>query len=1674
MRQIKRPAGFEEGVPKEWRTAYVVAPRGVDLAAVERAITELVDGAPEGIAYIRPAEWPAPEPFIWFILKDRLPARDGDQIVAYSIDRLSIEGPLSKFGEALRARDYGGAKKAVGELYEARLNRTVWQIVYEFDRPRARDALEHLRRRYGEPYGRLWERHDELYLTWLAFRLADEFESYLRSGAGRELRTKEEAADLLALGRWLPVDLAPLFWLRLAGDPEGGPEFKAVWITALNTWFERMAEPYQPKKPAVARRALELFNAFMGAGLKYEELFPPPQRAEAVKPVEAAKAEAVETAKPAKAEQAEALKPEARRPAEAVERGLRPEAVEPEAKPAAEARRPAVEERGLRRLGEMPRAPIADVIPDGALEIVDHLVERFGLALDRDAAFKAKGLVAARVQARLEKIARREPEFAHILGEVAEDVLRSLGRLMASPDAARHARDALLYLFEGYQTKDGERLYARIELTVREAARRAEEAGIPDAEYRVKQFVLEILDVLARAGERYRRDALKGISTVERALRATAFAGLSAAAVYSAYHGLYSDAVVSSVASAIALADAGRFREAAEYVRRAAKALYEAARDVFERARVAAERLAELFVEAVARVLAWVDEHKAYLFLTAAVAAGLMAASAAMNLWGLIELGRLAHAASLAPFAAFGGAERSREEAFRLIKGAPDPYKKFLGIAKAANAGRIGLAEPWESLRKIIAPRPSEERRLMRGKAYGELDERGKRALFYAALALEEAFGVYRSALGEVAAAVQKREAGEPPLVYVADLEQIKQLAEGKERAFEKALSTLRKGLNEYAVRHDLGDLLNVDEGKARRLAEAGYRELPEFGDANFGTKAYAALLAYREHALGRRGAYGTAARYWLEEGGSARLLYYSPSTAHENAEKAKAERPAAVEGMIAEALRRLFLRPGRDRYSGFVELLKGGGLALELEKAEKTEKGTETYLFRLLKLEGGRFEELGIRLRIEKVGEGAGIVYALELGARWRGLFERELEVAKEAAEELRGRLPVKDPFAYMAGWPASDVAIIGEGNERELRMGTSHLWQLAETHALFGWSRIVVPRVGLTLEGPKPQFHARTSLEKLDEAVRRSAGLAVGGSAEGGWLKRLGVEAGSWDGLKRWIAGRWGEVVDAVKERLKDVEVGSDFDLTEALKELEGLGKRLDDDKVAREAVAPALLLMQAEKLGVNGESLRYFGAAVSGAIGGDGHVSAAREEVGLTCGSRAIALLWGAALAAYGIKAEVRGVGRGAFQVVASGGGAVRLARLYLLFGPPLLEGEDERVINHKLAEAVELGAKGTLNISWEGPRRTQSGIIAADLTISEGGVEVKYNVYLRDKVELQFNSTDRGRAELAALLLKLAGVDAEGKKVGDRGVWRVEAATDMLAAGREELRDVLADIVREAAKSGWVDAGRAERWLDKLRGGITLREGWPKYNVRLARSGALEVRYTSTSPDNIEREVQRFRDMGLVEGKHFAVKMPKGGEAGYVSILKEGLMYAARLSIRGSEGQRELAAKFVDYILQRAGEEGDDVYRKAEEIVKRGKEVASLRLAGFEKEVDGRLVKVIGGGARSEEGGSGRKLLRIKITAEIGGVRSDYEVTFSRRGSDNAAVGYAVARADADREADAERLSALIKALTGKEPKVRRMKNGEIVIKCTREHLEGFMRYAELYETIERWLEETGRR
>jgi Fe2+ transport system protein FeoA len=148
----------------------------------------------------------------------------------------------------------------------------------------------------------------------------------------------------------------------------------------------------------------------------------------------------------------------------------------------------------------------------------------------------------------------------------------------------------------------------------------------------------------------------------------------------------------------------------------------------------------------------------------------------------------------------------------------------------------------------------------------------------------------------------------------------------------------------------------------------------------------------------------------------------------------------------------------------------------------------------------------------------------------------------------------------------------------------------------------------------------------------------------------------------------------------------------------------------------------------------------------------------------------------------------------------------------------------------------------------------------------------------------------------------GVDAKEKKVGSRDIWYVETTADMLAAGHEKLRKALAEIVREAVARGWVDAGKAEGWLEKLERGRVLKEGWPEYLVRLSSSGALEVRFASISPDSKKQVAQRLREMGLEEGVHFSAKMPEGGGRGYVSILREGLAYAAWLSVHGSGEQQ----------------------------------------------------------------------------------------------------------------------------------------------------------------------------
>jgi len=94
-----------------------------------------------------------------------------------------------------------------------------------------------------------------------------------------------------------------------------------------------------------------------------------------------------------------------------------------------------------------------------------------------------------------------------------------------------------------------------------------------------------------------------------------------------------------------------------------------------------------------------------------------------------------------------------------------------------------------------------------------------------------------------------------------------------------------------------------------------------------------------------------------------------------------------------------------------------------------------------------------------------------------------------------------------------------------------------------------------------------------------------------------------------------------------------------------------------------------------------------------------------------------------------------------------------------------------------------------------------------------------------------------------------------------------------------------------------------------------------------------------------------------------------------------------------------------------------------LLKKAKQVAFLDWRAM------RRGSIIGRGAEFDVGRNGKNLQRIRITAEIDGVRCGYTITFGWRGARNEAVGRAYASVDAlgGRVADAERFSALMEAL-----------------------------------------------
>ena len=1195
----------------------------------------------------------------------------------------------------------------------------------------------------------------------------------------------------------------------------------------------------------------------------------------------------------------------------------------------------------------------------------------------------------------------------------------------------------------------------------------------------------------------------------------------SVAALYSVYSGLYSEAVVSSMASAVAPVEVGRFREAVEYVQKAAKTLYEVAKEVFKKVKVSLQRLVELFVEAVTRVLAWVDEHRAYLFL---MAAGVVALSAALNRWGLVEMEKLAHAAVGAPFVAgladVGGRAAERfgvvADRWRVDDNEKQKIEEVINEVINAPQKRERPFSKLTSLENLPPPLVELREALKRAVEKAKIDEVEKDAVVVAALVLYKTLinnaGVYGEWAGWYEWArglVKERE-------FTVKAEEVKRLHEAQRRLEEAAEEVMRE-LNAVLTLYKshsrelyekLKPHLEVDVKKAEELDEASRKRLSDYSDANMGTKAYAALLS-----VARGGIYGHAATLFMVRGALADIVLLTPRSAYEKAKDIAKGRGETVD-------------PSRVGAAGWEDRAASALLRYLLGRAV-----SEDLMFRRV---GEGFEVFraygGVETRIDvlKIGEMA----RSKAGAEE---LRRFVEEAKRTAPDLSGL----DKTPQYLEWCATDVSF----NKRQIVATTVHLWQLRWYFGLLGEEKSFRGRGNVTREGIKLAVTARWPREREDEILRES-----------NWLEyMLGRRVESWRELVdaidwRWVLERVEKLADELKpwigpERASDAEReglmrrmlgelallahfaearrGMDDDrwreerfrrlaravetlsggriagdhaerLAELIisyaesraktvkKSIENLAKEvgvsdkevwgvvefvLGDmyclardcarDEVVRKFVAPALELVMLDKALNNRfsreEALLIFGEMYATAVAGDGRVG--RRLVELTVGGElggGAALLRLAALHLLSrllpdeLKFNVRTyVERGRYyRITASGENAAGFKRL-LAVSAPSAGGE---YLSEKFNEFVK---ETQVEVRFDNIRLTNSGV-AADLTISEAGIAVKYNVYLhKDGVLLQFQSTDRSRAELAARLLKLAGVGAEVKKVGGTDVWRVMATTDMLAAGRVELRNAVAEIVRKAVKNGWVDEKKAEGWLEKLEGGVVVWEG-RKFMVRLVE-GALVVSFSSTSRESLEEAADAFKAMGLVEGVHFTVRW--GGERGRVYLLAEGVRRLAWVSIHGEGEQRRRAAEFLKFLEKKARAKGEEVFRKLEALLEEGRSRGALRLVGLER--DG--VKVLD--VKTEEKD---EKLYVTIKAEVDGAVEEYKITFYRERRGIRYLRFYVRSGEA-----VARAVKLVEVLTGEKPQVTEMPDGWTRIRGSGRHIDALARYEELREAIERW-------
>ncbi|MEM0484029.1 MAG: PaRep2b protein, partial [Pyrobaculum sp.] len=259
--------------------------------------------------------------------------------------------------------------------------------------------------------------------------------------------------------------------------------------------------------------------------------------------------------------------------------------------------------------------------------------------------------------------------------------------------------------------------------------------------------------------------------------------------------------------------------------------------------------------------------------------------------------------------------------------------------------------------------------------------------------------------------------------------------------------------------------------------------------------------------------------------------------------------------------------------------------------------------------------------------------------------------------------------------------------------------------------------------------------------------------------------------------------------------------------------------------------------------------------------------------------------------------------------------------------------------------------------------------------------------------------REKAERLASILNALGAEAEAKEYG--GKWRVVLYTDSITAiRRAEWLEAIKALVEELYKRRVIDDEQKERLLTEINTGSNTVEiagveisVWQKIR---GKSKALEIMYQPRSANAFDAAANALRDAGFVEGVHFTAKRPEGGEKGYIRLkLPAGLWRLVELSRQGVDWA-DKALRRLEEIAKARG-----FYDLLEEYLRRAIEAETVDPRGLVAEDAEKGIRAVIKDVRvMREGGRPRVVVEYEVNGEPNSFSFIWGVT--RRGGVMASV------------------------------------------------------------------------